>query len=133
MDTTPAKSPQYPAEITDVNRQFVVEWLRDRSAFHTWFSSVVTGSFVLITVFGNKPSFTGPGGVFLVIALALLVLSLLANLVCVWSIPNCKYRVSVGIVSNSRRMQCELAITAWIGVVSFVAGLTFAFIGNTPP
>ncbi len=133
MDAMPTESPHDPAEITDVNRQFVVEWLRDRSAFHTWFSSVVTGSFVFITVFGNKPSFTGPGGVFLVIGLALLVLSLLANLVCVWSIPGCKYRVSVGIVTNFRSIRRELDIVAWIGVVSFVAGLTLAFIGNTPP
>jgi hypothetical protein len=121
-----------PAEITEVNRPFVIEWLRDRSAFHTWFSSVITGSLVLVTVFGNKPGFTAPGGVFLVICLVLLVLSLLANLVCVWSIPSWKYRVSVGIVTNAAAMRRELAITAWIGVISFVSALTFAFIGNSP-
>jgi hypothetical protein len=41
--------------IDDKNRAFVTEWLRDRSAFYTWFSSLITGSFVLLTVFGNKP------------------------------------------------------------------------------
>ena len=121
-----------PAEVTDANRGFVVEWLRDRSAFHTWFASIVTGSFLLLTVFGNKPGFGTPGGVFLVIALCLLVLSLLTNLVCVWSIPSWKYRISTGLVSDAASMRRELAITAWIGVVSFIAGVTLAFVGNSP-
>jgi hypothetical protein len=29
-------------------------------------------------------------------------------------------------------MRLELAITAWIGVISFVSGLTLGFIGNMP-
>lgn len=125
-------APQDPSAIDDLNRPFVVEWLKDRSAFHTWFSSLVTGSFVLITVFGNKPGFSQPSGVFLALSLALLVFSLLANLVCVWSIPSWKYRVNIGTVTDAGSMRRELAITAWLGVISFVAGITLAFIGNTP-
>lgn len=82
--------------ITEQNRAFVVEWLRDRSSFHSWFSSLVTGSFVFITVFGSKPSFTSVGGCILSVALILLLFALLCNLVCVWSIPSWKYRVSTG-------------------------------------
>ena len=101
--------------ITEQNRPFVVEWLRDRSAFHSWFSSLVTGSFVVITVFGSKPSFTSLGGGILSAALILLLFALLCNLVCVWSIPSWKYRVSTGIVTDAGTMRRELAITAWLG------------------
>lgn len=118
--------------VNDSNRQFVVEWLKDRSAFHSWFTSLITGSFVLITVFGTKPGFSTPSGVVLAIAVALLLLSLLANLVCVWSIPSWKYRVNTGALTDARAMRLELSLTAWFGVVAFVAGLTLGFIGNTP-
>ncbi|MDH5232972.1 MAG: hypothetical protein OEY38_23200 [Gammaproteobacteria bacterium] len=120
-----------PAEITDENRPFVIEWLNDRSAFHTWFSTLVTGSFVLISLFGKKPNFTEPGGVVLFISLGLLALSLVANLVCVWSIPSWKYRVSANTINNALGMRRELAITAWFGVICFICGISFGFIGNT--
>ena len=120
------------AIIDDSTRPHIVEWLRDRNAFHTWFSSLVTGSFVAITIFGSKPNFTTPSGVILTTAVALLVLSLLTNLVCVWSIPSWKFRVSTGALENAGVMRRELAITAWIGVLSFVSGLTLGFIGNLP-
>ena len=115
--------------ITEANRQCVVEWLRDRSAFHSWFSSLVTGSFVVVTVFGSKPSFSTVSGCFLSVALVLMLFALLYNLVCVWSIPNWKYRVSTGIVTDATAMRRELAITAWLGVIAFVSGLTLGVIG----
>ncbi len=118
-------------EITDASRPFVIEWLRDRSAFHSWFTSLVTGSFVIITVFGRKPDFFSPAGIPLAIAVVLLLFSMLCNLVCVWSIPSWKYRVNVGIVTDGRAMRRELAITAWLGVVCFVCGLTIAVIGSS--
>lgn len=118
--------------IDDAKRPFVVEWLRDRSAFHTWFSSLITGSFVLLTLFGNKPGFSAPGAVILSLAIGLLLLALLCNLVCVWSIPSWKFRISTGMLKNGTVMRRELAITAWIGVIAFVCGLTLAFIGNMP-
>lgn len=118
--------------IDDSNREHIVEWLRDRSTFHSWFSSLITGSFVVISVFGSKPGFSTPGGVLLSISVALLILSLLANLVCVWSIPSWKYRVSTGALTNATAMRRELSITAWFGVISFVSALTLGFIGNMP-
>ena len=120
------------AKIDDFNRPFVVEWLCDRSAFHSWFSSLVTGSFVVISVFGSKPGFSTPSGVMLTISIGLLVLSLLANLVCVWSIPSWKYRVNTGALKDATGMRRELSITAWVGVVAFISALTIGFIGNMP-
>ncbi len=116
--------------ITDDDRPFVIEWLRDRSAFHSWSSSLITGSFVAITIFGERPSMRTDTGVILTIALVLMLFALLCNLVCVWSIPSWKYRVSTKIVSNARQMRLELAITSWLGVIAFVSGLTFAMLGN---
>lgn len=118
--------------IDDAKRPFVTEWLRDRSAFHTWFSSLIIGSFVVLTVFGNKPGFGSPSAVVLSVAVGLLLLSLLCNMVCVWSIPSWKFRVSTGVLQDATAMRRELAITAWIGVIAFVCGLTLAFIGNMP-
>ena len=120
------------AIVDDSTREHVVEWLRDRSAFHAWFSSLVTGSFVVITVFGSKPGFDTPAGVLLAIAVALLLLSLLANLVCVWSIPSWKFRVATGQLTDATTMRRELTLTAWVGVIAFVSGLTLGFIGNVP-
>ena len=116
--------------ITDDTRPFVIEWLKDRSSFHSWFTSLVTGSFVVITVFGRKPSFFSPEGLMLAIAVVLMLFAVLCNLVCVWSIPSWKYKVNVGIVDDGRGMRREFAITAWLGVIAFVCGLTPAVIGN---
>lgn len=118
--------------ITDENRPFIVEWLKDRSAFHTWFSSIVTGSFVVISVFGSKPGFSTPSGIMLSISVALLILSLLANLVCVWSIPSWKYRVQTKTIQDAKKMRLELTLTAWFGVITFVCALTIGFIGSMP-
>ena len=120
------------AAIDDANREFVVEWLRDRNAFHTWFSSLITGSFVVLTLFGSKPGFATPSGVVLAIAVALLALSLVANLVCVWSIPSWKFRVNTGALTNATTMRRELNFSAWFGVLTFVSGLTLGFVGNVP-
>lgn len=126
-----ATKPRDLSSIDDSNRAYVIEWLRDRSSFHSWFSSLITGSFVVISIFGQKPNVSTTGGVFLVAAVVLLLFSLLCNLVCVWSIPSWKYRVSTRIINHSKIMRRELAITAWLGVIAFVSALTLAVIGNS--
>ena len=40
-------------DINDDNRADVIQWLDDRSKFHSWFTSVVTGSLVVSTFFGK--------------------------------------------------------------------------------
>ena len=120
------------SKINESNRDAVMDWLRDRSHFHTWFTSLIVGSFIVLTVFGNRPGFDDIGAIFLSASLILLLVSVLCNLVCVWSIPSWKYRVKTGSLKDARGMWLELTITAWMGVISFVCGLTLGFIGNLP-
>ena len=87
---------------------------------------------MLLAIFGNKPGFGSIGPVYLTISLVLMLFALPCNLVCVWSIPGRKLRVLTGLVTHSRELWLNLGITAWIGVVSFVADLTLGFIGNLP-
>jgi hypothetical protein len=126
----PKQSEKELAAIDDGNREAVLDWLKDRNHFHTWFTSLITGSFVVLTVFGSKPGFSDPGRTVLSIALILLLVAVLCNLVCVWSIPSWKFRVRTQLITHAARMRSELAITAWIGVICFVSGLTLGFIGN---
>jgi len=118
------------AIITKDNRKYLVEWLNDRSSFHAWFSSLIIGSFVVISVFGENPDFATPAGIMLSVSVILFLFALLCNLVCVWSIPSWKYRVSTKIIQRSDGMRKELAITAWLSVIAFVCGLTLSVIGN---
>lgn len=121
-----------PATIDDGNRDAVVDWLEDRNKFHTWFTSVIAGSFVVLTVFGAKPGFTTPSEKLLSVALVLLLFATLCNLVSAFAIPSWKYRVRTGLVTNGTRMRIELRINGWLAVICFVSGLTLAFIGNMP-
>jgi hypothetical protein len=128
----PRPVPKELSTIDERNRDAVIEWLNDRDRFHTWFTSVITGSFVILTVFGSKPGYEEAGPIMLSAALVLLLIAVLCSLVCVWSIPSWKYRVRTRLITDGTRMRLELAITAWIGVICFVSGLTLGFIGNMP-
>ena len=52
-----------PYLIDEANEEFIIEWLNDRKEFHKWFTSLIIGSFVLLTIFGNKPGFASIGPV----------------------------------------------------------------------
>ena len=121
-----------PWIINDDNRQAVVDWLEDRNKFHTWFSTVITGSLVAMLVFGGKPGFATPSQSFLSVAQILLLFAIVCNFVSAWSIPSWKYRVRTRLVTDSTRVRIELAINGWLAVICFVSGLTLAFIGNIP-
>jgi hypothetical protein len=123
---------KFPFIIDDSNREAVLQWLNDRNHFHTWFTSLIIGSFIVLTVFGNKPGFGSIGPMFLSISMVLLLFAVLCNLVCVWSIPTWKFRVKTGLFNDGRRLRLELAIPAWLGVICFVSALTLGFIGNLP-
>lgn len=117
-------------DIAHKDRMAIGEWLDERRDFHKWFTTLIVGSFVAITIFGEQPHFDNISGQLLATALALLLFATLCNLVCVWSIPGWKLGVATGRTLNNFRMKVELEIPAWIGVACFVAGLTLSFLGG---
>ena len=114
------------------HRDAIIQWLDDRRDFHKWFASIITGSFIVLTVFGNKPGFTSVSQQFLTIALVFLLLSILSNLVTLWSIPSWKIMFKINTLDNASFMRRDMRITTWFGVVCFLAGLTLGLIGNMP-
>ncbi len=118
-------------EINDRNTEAVIDWLKDRSSVLIWFTSIITGSIVLLTLFGNKPGFNEPSSIALSISLLLMLFSILCNLMCVWQIPKWKLAIRTGRISNGRRMTLDLEITSWLGLVSFLGALVMAVLGNS--
>lgn len=116
--------------VKEEDRKHVAQWLEDRRDFHKWFTTLIVGSFVVITIFGKKPHMADVSGQLLTVSLALLLFATLCNLVCVWSIPGWKLGINTGRDQNNYRAKLELDIPAWIGVICFVVGLTLAFLGN---
>lgn len=96
--------------IDESNKEAVLIWLDDRKDYHKWFTTLIIGSFVVLTVSGNEPGFGSIGAISLTISLALLLFSILCNLVCVWSIPSWKFKVKTNAFNDGRRLQLELAI-----------------------
>jgi hypothetical protein len=118
------------SDITDDNSEAIIEWLKDRSSVLIWFTSIITGSIVLLTLFGNKPGFKDPNSIFLSISLLLMFFSIMCNLICVWQIPKWKLAIRTGRLSNGRRMALDLEITSWLGLVSFLGALVLGTLGN---
>ena len=119
------------SDINDRNAEAIIEWLKDRSSVLIWFTSIITGSIVLLTLFGKKPGFNDLSSITLSISLLLMLFSILCNLICVWQIPKWKFAVRTGRISNGRRMTLDLEITSWIGLVSFLGALVMAVLGNS--
>ena len=118
-------------QITSENSEAVIDWLKDRSSVLIWFTSIITGSLVLLTVFGRKPGFNDPSGIALSVSLFLMIFSVLCNLICVWQIPKWKLAIRAGQISNGRRMTLDLEITSWLGLASFLGALVMAMLGNS--
>lgn len=117
-------------DIASKDKDHITVWLDDRKDFHKWFTSLIVGSFVAITIFGEKPHLNDISGQMLTTSLALMLFATLCNLVCVWSIPRWKLGVNTGRTVNNFRIKVELDISAWLGVICFVTGLTISFLGN---
>jgi hypothetical protein len=118
-------------DITEDNAEAIVNWLEDRSKLHTWFTSINTGSLVLLTLFGKKPGFVEIDEIFLSISLLLMFASVLCNLICVWQIPKWKLAIRTRQISNGRKMTMNFEIMSWIGMVVFLGALVLAAIGNS--
>ncbi|MFH1981914.1 MAG: hypothetical protein ABIL58_08715 [Pseudomonadota bacterium] len=118
-------------EITEHNAEAVIDWLKDRSSVLIWFTSIITGSLMLFTLFGKKPGFHDLNSIALSISLLLMFVSILCNLICVWQIPKWKLAIRIGRISNGRRMTFDLEISSWFGLVSFLGALVMAALGNS--
>lgn len=116
--------------ITDENAEAIIDWLKDRSAVLIWFTTIISSSLMLVTLFGKKPGFTDPPGVALAISLLLMFGSILCNLICVWQIPKWKLAIRTGFVSSVRWMILEIELLSWLGLALFLAALVMATLGN---
>lgn len=114
------------ANITPSNRDAFIELLNERSRFHTWLTSLITGSVVMLTAFGIKPSGATLHGQVAFASLIFMIIGVLANLVCVWNLPALKFEVITGTVYRGSVLRWDLGISAWIGMFSFVLGLILA-------
>lgn len=114
------------SDITPRNRDAFIELLNERSRFHTWLTSLITGSVVMLTAFGVKPSGMTVHGKVAFASLGLMIIGILANLVCVWNLPSLKFEVITGMVYRGSILRWDLGLSAWIGVFSFVLGLILA-------
>jgi hypothetical protein len=120
-------------DITEDNAEAIVHWLEERSKLHKWFTSIITGSLVLLTIFGKRPGFVNLNEIILSVSLLLMFLSVICNLICVWQIPKWKLAIRTGMVSQGRKMTLDLEITSWISLIIFLGALVLAAIGNSGP
>ena len=117
----------------DKHRQAIIEWLNDRRDFHKWFASLTTFCFAVYSLFGVQFSeLNSVQQVFISISLVCLLVSVLANLAVLWSIPSWKIRIQVAELNNVSSMRWDFRITTWTGIVCFLAGLTLGFVSNMP-
>ena len=115
-------------EVTPETRAAVIEWLNDRTKLHTWITSVAIGTIVFLAALGPTTNVQTIPGLFKVIGLGLMLVSVTVNIVCVWSLSNWKYNVSTGIVSDGSRMRLDIEVVGWIAIGSFLSGLVVAVI-----
>jgi len=115
-----------PTEINDDNRAAFLDFLDDRSKFHVWLTSIVTGSIVALISFGVKPDLQTLSGKMSILGIGVMLFSVLANLVCIWSIPTIKFSVRLGHNRFASFARWDLAASAWIGVIGYFLGLLLA-------
>jgi hypothetical protein len=52
-----------------------------------------------------------------------MLLSVLANIISIWSLSNWKYHVKTGLVTEGKRMRLDLELMAMIAIGSFLLGM----------
>jgi len=116
-------------EITENNRDAVVEWLEDRSKFHIWLTSIATGSVVFLAATQEpQVQITELHSIIKMVSFLLMFFSILTNMICILSIPTWKYHVKTGQITQGTIMRLELGISTWISVLSFILGMLGAII-----
>jgi len=112
--------------ITGDNRTAIIEWLEDRQKFHIWLTSIVSGTLVFLVSFGQPIDVGNFSDIFTLLGLSLMLISVLANMVSIWSISNYKLNVKTGVVKEGSRLRLDIEIVTAIAVGSFFFGFVFA-------
>jgi len=86
-------------DITEDNKEAVIEWLEDRQKFHTWLTSIVTGSIVFFAATHEATATTQVTELQMLTwgSLMFLFFSIVTNMICIWSIPTWKFRIKTGL------------------------------------
>jgi len=114
-------------DITEENRNAVLEWLDDRVKFHTWITSVVMGIIVFLTTLGPRTTAgESTQGLVKVVGLGFMLFSVVVNILCIWSLSNWKYNVRTGVVSDGSRMRLDIELVGAIAIGSLLCGLVLA-------
>src|SRR5210317_1049292 len=82
-------------KISDENCEAVILWLEDRSRFGTWLSSIVSGACVFLVALGAPLEIQSTPGIIKLIGLCFMLLSILTNIVSIWSISNYKLNIAL--------------------------------------
>ncbi len=122
-------------DITEENKDAVIEWLNDRSQFHIWLTSIITGSIIFFAATQEPATLqtTDINTTLKLISFMLMFFSIIANIVCIWSIPTWKYRIKTGQVTQGAIMRFELGTSAWLSVLSFLLGIMGATVSVIIP
>ena len=87
----------------------------------------------LFATFGAKVSLETTPGRLKALGLGLMLLSVIINVFCIWSLSNWKYNVRTGLVTDGARMRLDLELTGAIASGSFLIGLTIAVLASIAP
>jgi hypothetical protein len=112
--------------ITDDNRPAIIEWLEDRQRFHIWLTSIVSGASVFLATLGQPLESESAAGILKLIGLGVMMVSILANMVSIWSISNYKFNVKTGMVKEGSRLRFDIEIVTALAAGTFLIGFTLA-------
>jgi len=122
-----------PVEVSDENLDAYLEFLNDRMKFHIWLTSLISGSVVIIITLGIRPGVGDYRGITALLGFLSLLISIITNLTCIWTIPIYKLRIKTGVLRDSLPIRLDLGIAAWIGVITFFAGILLIGLDATMP
>ena len=112
--------------ISDENRSAVIQWLEDRSKFSTWLTSIVSGACVFLVALGPSLEIESTQGVIKLVGLCLMLLSILTNIVSIWSISNYKLNISLGKVKEAPKLRLDIELVTLFSVGTFFIGFALA-------
>jgi len=117
-------------DISVENRDAVIRWLEDRSRFSTWLTSIVSGACVLLVSLGPPLQSFSTLGIIRLIGLSLMLLSILTNIISIWSISNYKLNIALRKVKDAPRLRLDIELVNLFSVGAFFVGFSFTIIAT---